>query len=1082
MRVCTDEAVCRWITKGRPVSEAGQQVQNRYQLLDKLGEGGMGTVWRALDRLTGQHIALKQVRHPMLIAPLEQTGAAVALGREFQTLSGLRHPNIISVLDYGFDHGQPYLTMTLLADSETLSTAGIRRLNRTPHEVLLDVLAALTYLHRRGVMHCDLKLTNILLDANGVTRLIDFGIATAQTEDTNKAAGTLQYIAPELLSGGGLSPASDLYALGVIAYELYAGVHPFKKGDVSGLIARVLYDSPDVSVLPASVRPWVSRLLSKTPNTRYPSASAAAWALCNALDIPLPPESADIRDSFIQAARFVGRERELIILRDALGNALDGRGAAIIVSGESGVGKSRLVDEVRVQALVKGALAVRGQAAEGGGLPYQLWRDIVPILLLEASVSARDVAALSLITPDIHRLTGHAAPKRLPKDAHQRLPRIIAGLIRAQTRPLIMIWEDVQWAGDSLGLMSAVIPLTTDRPVLVIATHRSDEQPNLPDVLAECALMRLERLTPDAVAELSAAILGDAGRSEALVGQLQRETEGNAFFLVEVVRALAEDAGSLDDIEPDALFTSRLTGGLRALMRRRLDRLPMWARPLLQVAVVAGRRLDPALLAQADGLESPYRLEDWLTACADCALIEVADGAWRFCHDKIRESLLSEMDTLTVQTLNRTVAQAMEKAYPSESRYASKLALHWARAGEWAQAMNYVRVAVKGWRAVSGYKEAQGVLNELLQHLPDGDSAERAEILTLLGEMYIEVGMVAEAYGAFSKGTALSRHLNLSDLLPAALVGLVYFEYRTGNVHHALEMLEEVLNAPNADPLTRIRGLNLKAAIYDVPPTPESVKALIDESMALSIQHDLIEGRMLTYQNATSYYMMIGDTQAALNGLYAMLELSESTGNSAMTSSAYVNLIEIYIGLGNIDKAESLMVRLEEMLDLVDDLYLNAWAWKLRARISYHKRDLDAAINHFLSAIAGFGDMQASGEIALTRACVVLYMIEAGRLMESTSHLALMRAEAEQAGNSDLLAVAVGSYALVAMHMGDSAQAADWRVSLTGNDGWIRGTLLEDILPLLDSGLDPDDVSDAEIRARYPDITAAFESLADSGW
>jgi len=1060
------------------VTEQARWVQNRYHLIDLLGEGGMGTVWRAHDRLSGSHVALKQVRR----TPSEQsadTPANLALAREFQTLSTLRHPHIISVLDYGFDDGHPYLTMTLMGGVQTLSPEVMTSVARKPHEVLLDILAALTYLHRRGVVHCDLKPSNVVLESDGSARLIDFGIASAPS-DSASPSGTVNYLAPELMTGASLSASADLYAVGVMAYEFYAGRHPFDNGDVSGLLARMLYDSPDLTPLLPALRPWVDRLLKKQPHERYASAGEAVTGLCDALDIPLPMESVDIRESFLQSARFVGREHELSTLTTALKSTCEGQGTALLISGESGVGKSRLMNELRVQALVSGARVVRGQAVEGGGLPYQLWRDIVPTLLLDAQPSERDSAALSLIVPDIAHLTGYTPPKRLRKDAHQRIPAAVSALLRAQTRPLVLLFEDVQWAGESLSLLQDIIPLTGDRPLLVVATHRFDEQPSLPPELDACQVMRLERLTPTDIQDLCGAMLGEVGRSVGLVAQLQRETEGNVFFLVEVVRALAEDSGRLEDIDPATLLKSRLTGGILALMQRRIGRLPDWARPLLTLAAVAGRRLDSAVLGRLSAPTAPS-LADWLTVCADAALIDVTDGAWRFRHDKIRESLLADITPPEAAMLHGQVAAAIEQVYAGDSAYAATLALHWADAGDWARAMDNLRAAVWRWRGVSAYQEAQALLHQMVDKAGDADSAERAELLTFLGEMYIEVGAFTESQAAYSAALAICQRLDLPTLLPSALVGVTYFEYRTGSLQTTIDMLEQVLGATQADPLTRIRALNLKTIIYDALP-PEQAKAALDEALALSEQHDLLDGRLLTYQNLGPYYLFNGDTLTALRVMREMAELAELSGNNAMASAAYINMAEVYLGERDAESALPLIERLTVLLELTGDLFLGAWIWKTRAQVHEIAGDMPAAIADLEEAVERFVAIGATSEVAFARAWLVSYQVRAGQALAAAAHLPVLLSETQQIDGVEQTELTLAAYALVAMAMGDTAQAADWRVALNQAGQSLRGAMVMEMILQLDTGLDPEDLTDAAERARYADMAAALASLADSGW
>src|SRR5215213_9668441 len=544
-------------------------IGQRYEMLDLLGTSGMGSVYRAYDRLSGQTVALKRVA----VAPrpaADTSSLLLALAQEFRLLASLRHPHIISMFDYGFDSArQPYFTMELLDQPQTLLDIGRAQPMAFQIDLLVQALQALTYLHRRGILHHDLKPENMLV-SNGQVRLLDFGLSiTLDQSQRADISGTLLYLPPEVLDGAPFTAAGDLYAIGVIAYQLLAGHHPFAADNADDFFDKVLTAAPDLIALaaPPELAAVIGRLLFKEPGARYPSAEATIAALRQAAGLPSVPESAEIRESFLQAAGFVGREVEVAQLRAALGRALAGQSSAWLVGGESGVGKSRLLEELRTEALVAGALVVRGQGVEGGGALYQIWRDPLRRLVLEVQLSDLEAGILKDLVPDIGALLGRAVPDAPMLEGvarRQRLADTIAQLLRRQRQPVLLLLEDLQWADESLDPLHGVLR-AADAPLLVLGSYRDDERPDLPTRLPGAQILRLGRLSPEEVAGLSAAMLGEAGQQPQVVALLARETEGNAFFMVEVARALAEEAGSLAKIGGTMLPASVIAGGVRQL-------------------------------------------------------------------------------------------------------------------------------------------------------------------------------------------------------------------------------------------------------------------------------------------------------------------------------------------------------------------------------------------------------------------------------------------------------------------------------------------------------------------------------------
>ena len=227
------------------------QINQRYTILDKLGEGSFGAVYRAHDRLTGDTVALKHltVSNAQLMFLSQGDQLRLDLAQEFRTLASLRHPHIISVLDYGFDqHHKPYITMELLENPRTILEAGSGQSIATQVDLLIELLQALIYLHRRGVLHRDLKPANVLVTEQGKVKVLDFGLST-QARQGKSPGGTVLYMAPETLRSQPIGYQTDLFAVGILAYQLLTGRYPFDRRSPSLVVSSILHHTPDFTAI-----------------------------------------------------------------------------------------------------------------------------------------------------------------------------------------------------------------------------------------------------------------------------------------------------------------------------------------------------------------------------------------------------------------------------------------------------------------------------------------------------------------------------------------------------------------------------------------------------------------------------------------------------------------------------------------------------------------------------------------------------------------------------------------------------------------------------------------------------------------
>ena len=733
----------------------------------------------------------------------------LAIASEFRILASLRHPNIISVLDYGFDdHHDPYLVLEVLERASTVTAAARPQPLRVRIGYVAQMLQALAYLHRRGIRHRDLKPSNVLV-ADGKVRVLDFGLAL-ESGERHRAAGTLGYIAPEVMRGEPHTALADLYAAGIVAFELLAGHHPFGRTEDEVLRASgsppelVLHDPTMAPEAITALTDTVNRLLAPDP-TRRPSSASQALRLLARTGLLGDLEGEEQRKSMVAAARLVGRTRERGQLRELLIRARKGQGGVVAVVGESGVGKSRLVDDLRTFALVSGCAVVVGGEVAGGGVAYEAWQHPLRRLALEVSPSAPEAASvawpfLTLVVPDIGELVGIGqitTPMMDPQTLQVMLMTAAEAAIRAATArgPTVIILEDLHWAGaESLSLLGWMVRAAAELPLLIIATTRPEGVPGVCGPGVE--VMNVEPLERRDLEELAIAVLGPLGDRADLIDLLEAGTGGVPLYVVEALRLLASQAGTLDDIGTMRLPSSLTIDVLEQALRDRLARLPGVALPLCRLAALVGPDLELGMLA---GIEPELDLTAGLAAAEHAGVIAVDVGGWHFTHDRVREVLVDGIEAGPRRELHRRIAEWLDRSGGDPVARAR----HWGQAGDRAREAEWVAAAADTLLTRAAYPRARACFARALELLDDrglrGADRDRAELPLQLGRgtcaLIIDGFSSPATAAAYDRAAALCESLGVAGGVHAFMVlfGQSTVHLFRGDIESSVNLAERAL-------------------------------------------------------------------------------------------------------------------------------------------------------------------------------------------------------------------------------------------------------------------------------------------------
>ncbi len=772
------------------------KLSNRYEIVGELGRGGMGVVYRARDPLLSREVAVKLISSTDLAPEIEGR-----FQREAQIVAQMDHPAIVPIYDLGRHEGSLFFVMPVVGGTTLLRLVREQSLRLGDVvDIGIQVADALDYSHAHGVVHRDIKPANIMVtreDGSTVrVRVMDFGLAHAVSESrltkTGTLIGTVAYLSPEQVGSRAFDARSDIYSLGIVLYECLVGDPPFT-GEVQSILYRIVHEIPQPPrALGAEIREELQdiilRCLEKDPARRPQKAGQVADALRrhrsslateeSRMSVVVSPSRMMQRPA---VSAFIGREKEFAELQRRLNAAIAGDCQFAVVAGEPGIGKTRLLEELKNLASARKIRVLYGRFVEQtGAFSYQGFCEVIQDHFRsrdsgssaerpDFSDLAADLIALfpqlseiselrSTISDETRASAASEEKEKKPEDRIQIFELLARTLTRiAGGKSLVLILENLHGAEISIEALQYIVRRLGPTPTLIVGSYRqteTDKRHPLMRMLDSFAddprftSVTLGPFSPSEHRSLVASLVGAPKVADALARRLHEATEGNPFFTKELVRSLVESGGIAKDDTGGWSFSKEaeisadvLPATIQQAVEKRIERLPDELRDLLSVASVLGKTFDARdLTTLAEGTKD---LDDEIDRLLREGILEEERESrgdrLTFASGIVRDVLYGALARRKRRSLHRKYAELIEQRYAGRlERVYPELVHHFSQADIPEKTVAYgLQLAQKSLDAFNS-EDAIRVAKIALEFLEDeewtGERALEAEVRLLLAQ------------------------------------------------------------------------------------------------------------------------------------------------------------------------------------------------------------------------------------------------------------------------------------------------------------------------------------------------------------
>ncbi|MBN2543660.1 sigma 54-interacting transcriptional regulator [bacterium] len=919
---------------------------NRFKVIKKLGKGGTGEVFLVNDPShENEPVALK-----VLSTELKQYIALGHFKREFYLMAQLSHPQVANVYDFGSSNGDNFFTMEYL-DGKPMSDEK-RKVNwKILAEWIIQICQGLEFIHSRGIMHLDLKPSNIFIMENNEFKLLDFGLAHSGVTRKHRLSGTLLYISPERIRNEQFDHRADLYSLGIIAYEYCAGENPFaSKTPTETLKKQLDFSPPLLTTVNPSVSSEFSRiidsLLEKNPYDRLNNAYQLRVILSKLLNKPLRVSAQ--KNVYLPQGKLVGRQEELEFLQHTF-NKLRGKYSTVLL-GEEGIGKKRLILEFKTVVQLQNGTFIRINP-EQKDLFYQL---VTPFLRsIYDEIIKKYIADFLAFIPNLNKHP-YIQEKNLEREKSSLESRktFWEAMIQfleeiTEKNPCVIYWD---------GLMTSTFPKLLlqhqkdkGKILFILPSISKNEIPGeLQNIINR--VLTLKPINKKDIREYIQSIFSSVRELEKLTQIIHTQSKGN---LDSIQRLLLEfiNEDTLTQTKTGWLFRSRqaqikdLTDSY--IIDNILSGLSRDEFKLLACFAVSTRNLPYGLLERI--VPSRNALSACLTNLISNNLIreetQFPDEGYLIFSNRVKHKVLSLIPVKEQKKYHLELAQTIED-WDDTGEWYGPIATHYFEGEDEEQALKWSESAGEYARKSYYYEDAMkyyALHVSILERKNEG--VKLIKPLKIIGLIQKTIGDYNQSRNSYLKACEIALELSEKQQLADIYndIGVTFFE--EGAPAESLKYYNQALDLETQMNYTKgiMRTLNNIGSVYFHLHELQEARDNFERSLELAYQEKHIKMQAILQLNLGEVYLELNDFDNAHQYLKESANLARLHGSYPYLFNNLLNINELYLKQGKMEYAHRAIIEAEEIFEKIATTMLFFELTKQKARFQITRGRIEAA-------------------------------------------------------------------------------------------------------------------------------------------